>query len=77
MAGLKKQKRIQLVIIAAVLLIAATGLVIYAARDAFEFFRSPTDITTNPPEIGERFRLGGLVKDGTVQREEGWARSVS
>ncbi len=67
MAGLKKQKRIQLVVIAAVLLTVASGLVIYAARDAFEFFRSPSDIASDPPRPNERFRLGGLVKEGTWQ----------
>ena len=70
MAGLKKKRRIQLVAIAAVFLTVATGLVIYAGRDAFEFFRSPSDIASFPPREGERFRLGGLVKEGSWDRGE-------
>lgn len=65
MAGLKKQRRVQLVVVAVCLLVAATGLVIYAAQDAFQFFRAPSDLAEHPPRPGEVFRLGGLVKDGT------------
>ncbi|MEM9780374.1 MAG: cytochrome c maturation protein CcmE [Pseudomonadota bacterium] len=68
MAGLKKRRRIQLVMVGGILLTIATGLVIYAGRDAFEFFRSPSDIAEDPPRPGERFRLGGLVKEDTWQR---------
>jgi cytochrome c-type biogenesis protein CcmE len=72
--GLKKRRRIQLVAIAAVLLAAATALVGYAMRDGIEFFRSPTQVASEPPRAGERFRLGGLVADGTVVREAGEVR---
>ena len=68
MAGLKKRRRIQLVMVGGILLTIATGLVIYAGRDAFEFFRSPSDIAEDPPRPGERFRLGGLVKEDTWER---------
>lgn len=69
--GLKKRRRIQLVVIGAVMLVAATGLVGYAMRDGIEFFRSPSQITEHPPIAGERFRLGGLVEDGSVTRGAG------
>ena len=65
MAGLKKKRRIQLIAVATVLLAIAAGLGIYAGRDAFEFFRSPSQIALDPPRPGERFRLGGLVKEGS------------
>ena len=47
--GLKKRRRIQLVIAGAVLLTAATGLVGYAMRDGIEFFRSPSQLASQPP----------------------------
>ena len=72
--GLKKRRRIQLVIVAAVLLAAATGLVGYAMRDGIEFFRSPSQLAGQPPAPGERFRLGGLVADGSVVRDGGEVR---
>lgn len=67
--GLKKRRRIRLVAIAALLLVAATGLVGYAMRDGIEFFRSPSQLAGHPPREGERFRLGGLVEEGSVVRE--------
>jgi cytochrome c-type biogenesis protein CcmE len=72
--GLRKRRRIQLVAIAAVLLAAATAIVGYAMRDGIEFFRSPSQVAAEPPAPGERFRLGGLVAEGTVAREGGEVR---
>jgi cytochrome c-type biogenesis protein CcmE len=69
--GLKKRRRIQLVIIAAVLLTTATAVVGYALRDGIEFFRSPSQVAADPPRAGERFRLGGLVEAGSVARGQG------
>ena len=66
--GLRKRRRIQMVIAAAVMLAAATGIVGYAMRDGIEFFRSPSQLATHPPRDGERFRLGGLVEEGSVER---------
>jgi len=72
--GLKKRRRIQLVIAAAALLVVATGLVGYAMRDGIEFFRSPSQVAAAPVPDGERFRLGGLVAEGSVTRDGGEVR---
>jgi cytochrome c-type biogenesis protein CcmE len=72
--SLKKRRRIQLVVAAAVLLASATALVGYAMRDGIEVFRSPSQLATHPPRHGERFRLGGLVAEGSVVRDGGEVR---
>ncbi len=69
--GLRKRRRIQLVAVGAVLLALATGIVGYAMRDGIEFFRSPSQIAADPPRADERFRLGGLVEEGSVARGRG------
>jgi cytochrome c-type biogenesis protein CcmE len=69
--GLKKRRRIRLVFVGALLLAAATALVGYAMRDGIEFFRSPSQLASDPPRDGERFRLGGLVAEGSVTRAGG------
>jgi cytochrome c-type biogenesis protein CcmE len=69
--GLKKRRRIQAAAIAAVLLAIGAGLVGYAMRDGIEFFRSPSQIASHPPRAGERFRLGGLVEEGSLVLGEG------
>ena len=69
--GLRKRRRIQLIAIGAAMLVAATALVGYGMRDGIEFFRSPSQIVAAPPPAGERFRLGGLVEEGSVARDGG------
>ncbi|MES2914620.1 MAG: cytochrome c maturation protein CcmE [Pseudomonadota bacterium] len=71
MKGLKKQRRVQVIALAALALIGATTLVGYAMRDGINFFRSPTQVMEDPPGSGERFRIGGLVVEGSVRRGEG------
>jgi cytochrome c-type biogenesis protein CcmE len=69
--GLKKRRRIRLIAAGAVLLAAATALIGYGLRDGIEFFRSPSQMSGHPPRDGERFRLGGLVEEGTLVRGDG------
>ncbi|UWQ93107.1 cytochrome c maturation protein CcmE [Aliisedimentitalea scapharcae] len=71
MKNLKKQRRIQVIIVAAVALVVATGLIGYAMRDGINFFRAPSQIAEAPPEASEVFRIGGLVEEGTLVRGQG------
>jgi cytochrome c-type biogenesis protein CcmE len=69
--GLKKKRRIQLIVAAVVFLAGATGLIGYAMRDGISYFRTPTEMVSAPPGPSERFRIGGLVKKGTLVRGQG------
>ena len=69
--GLKKTRRIQIVVVAFVALALSTALIGYAMQDGINFFRSPTQVSTEPPHQGEVFRLGGLVEAGSLIRNEG------
>ena len=71
MKGLKKKRRIQIIVLAFIALALATGLVGYAMRDGINFFRSPSQIMAELPQPGEVFRLGGLVEEGTLVRDSG------
>ncbi|MCU0815640.1 MAG: cytochrome c maturation protein CcmE [Cypionkella sp.] len=68
MKGLKKQRRIQIIILAFVALAMSTALIGYAMRDGINFFRSPTQVVEDPPTPGEVFRIGGLVEEGSIVR---------
>ncbi|SHK82575.1 cytochrome c-type biogenesis protein CcmE [Roseovarius marisflavi] len=71
MKSLKKKRRIQVVAIAAVALVAATALIGYGMRDGINFFRAPTQVLAEPPGPNEVFRIGGLVEEGSLKRGEG------
>jgi cytochrome c-type biogenesis protein CcmE len=71
MRGLKKKRRIQIIIVAFVALAVSTALIGYGMRDGINFFRSPTQVAEEPPAPNEVFRLGGLVEDGTLVRGQG------
>ena len=68
MKGLKKKRRIQVILLAFVASIGATALIGYGFRDGINFFRSPSQVMTDPPRSGEVFRLGGLVEEGSLLR---------
>ncbi|MCA0995709.1 MULTISPECIES: cytochrome c maturation protein CcmE [Roseobacteraceae] len=75
--SLKKQRRIQIVALAAVALVVSTALIGYAMRDGINFFRSPSQIVEAPPSPNETFRIGGLVEEGSLVRGQGHEISFS
>lgn len=71
MKGLKKKRRIQIIALAAIALVVSTALIGYAMRDGINFFRSPTQVAEAPPSPNEVFRIGGLVAQGSLVKNEG------
>jgi cytochrome c-type biogenesis protein CcmE len=65
----RKQRRFGLIATAIGVLGIAAGLVLYAMRDAIVFFHAPADVAAKGVQPGTRFRLGGLVKEGSVKRD--------
>ncbi|MEP1198621.1 MULTISPECIES: cytochrome c maturation protein CcmE [unclassified Tateyamaria] len=66
MKSLKKQRRIQIIALAAVALTLSTVLIGYAMRDGINFFRAPSQVIAEPPGPNEVFRIGGLVEEGSL-----------
>jgi cytochrome c-type biogenesis protein CcmE len=65
----RKQKRLALIGTVGGVLFTAVLLVMFALRDEIVFFYSPSDILIeNKAKPGERFRLGGLVKKGSIEK---------
>ena len=71
MKGLKKKRRIQIILITFLALAISTGLIGYAMRDGINFFRSPSQVVAAPPPPNEVFRIGGLVETGSLVRGQG------
>ena len=70
MKNIKKQRRIQIIVVALVALTLSTGLIGYALKDGINFFRAPSQVIAEPPEPSEVFRIGGLVTEGSIVRGE-------
>lgn len=70
MRSLKKQRRIQIVVVAAVALVLSSAMIGYAMRDGINYFRSPSQLAAEPIRAGDTFRLGGLVANGSLKHGE-------
>ena len=66
---LRKQQRLALVLLALLLVGGATGLVLTALNDKVAFFVTPSDVANRNVSAGKNFRLGGLVVEGSIQRQ--------
>jgi len=64
----RKQKRASLLIAALAVLGSAAGLVLYALSDTIVFFFTPAEVMARSIEPDTRFRLGGLVAEGSLRR---------
>lgn len=64
----KAQRRLMITLAAGVVLVGAAALAMTAMRDAMVFFYSPAMVAENPPQAGQRVRVGGLVLEGSVER---------
>ena len=77
MKGLKKQRRIQVIALAAVAMAASFAAFYLAAPDALQYFRSPSEVAAKAPGPNETFRIGGLVEEGSLVRGQGAAITFS
>jgi cytochrome c-type biogenesis protein CcmE len=69
----RKQRRAALIATGVGILALATLLVLFALRDTIVFFHAPSDVFEKKIAAGERFRLGGLVVQGSLKRGRGTA----
>lgn len=69
----RKQRRLVLIGSSLGVLALAAVLVLSALKDSIVFFNSPTDVVEKNVQPGSRIRLGGLVKEGSLQRGDNLA----
>ena len=62
-------------LIAVLLILAGVGvsstIAFYSLQENLLYFQSPSELAQQPIPPGRQFRLGGLVKPGSVARDEG------
>lgn len=64
----RKKRRLILIASCGAVLAVAVGLILSAMSGSIVFFRSPSEVEAQGVAPGTRFRLGGLVKDGSFKR---------
>ena len=69
----RRQRRLALIGAALGVLALAVALVLGALRESIVFFNSPTDVVEKQVKPGIRIRIGGLVREGSVERGDGLA----
>lgn len=67
----RKQKRLSVIVAGLAFLAAAAGLTFYALGQKASYFYMPADLATAHVEPGQRIRLGGLVEEGSIRRDQG------
>jgi cytochrome c-type biogenesis protein CcmE len=66
----RRQRRLSLIGGALATVALAVALVLVALKDSVVFFNSPTDLVVKRVGAGQRMRVGGLVKEGSLWRGE-------
>ena len=69
-----KRKRLWLLVGSLGVLCVAAALVLTALKDNIVFFYSPSRLAEKHVTAGHRFRIGGLVENGSVHKEGSEAR---
>jgi cytochrome c-type biogenesis protein CcmE len=64
-----RHKRFAMIAAGVAALGIAAALVLNAFRSNLVFFFTPTEIAANEAPVGQNFRVGGMVVEGSVQRE--------
>ena len=65
-----RQKRIALIVGGLAVLAIAAVLVLNALNSNIALYISPTDVAAGKAPQGKAFRIGGMVKEGSIQRKE-------
>ena len=68
-AATRKTRRLYMVLTGMTMLGVAAGLTLFAVRDSLVFFYTPSEIAERDVKAGQRIRLGGLVAEGSVEKD--------
>lgn len=64
-----RQRRLLFVAVALVAVVAAAMLITTALRNNIAYFFSPSQVKAGEVSVGKVFRLGGMVRVGSLQRQ--------
>lgn len=65
-----RQKRFIFILLGIAILSSAVGLILYALQNNVSLYFTPTQVYNNEAPQGRNFRIGGLVVEGSLKREQ-------
>ena len=65
-----RKQRLLVVLFVVLFSSAAVGLVVYALRGNINLFYPPAEVAAGKAPAGQPIRVGGMVKEGSVQRSD-------
>lgn len=65
----RQKKHVAIVVGVLVVVVAIAALVLNALNSNIALFISPTDVAAGKAPAGKAFRIGGMVKEGSLKRE--------
>ncbi len=65
----RRHKRLGFIALGLSALFIATAFILSAFKSNIVFFFSPTQVASKEAPVGRTFRIGGLVEQGTLKRE--------
>ena len=70
----RRQKRLMVVSAIVLIIAGAVGLMLYALNQNIDLFYTPSEVIEgkegNIPQVGQRLRIGGMVVEGSVKRDQ-------
>ena len=64
-----RRKKLGIILFVALGLSLAVGFTLYALSQNINMFFTPTQVAQGEVPDGQHFRIGGMVKDGSIERE--------
>ncbi|MCW8347623.1 cytochrome c maturation protein CcmE [Vibrio sp. ZSDZ65] len=70
----RRKKRLGIILAIFIGISATVGLILYALNQNMDLFYTPTELVNgkpdgSKPEVGQRLRIGGMVVEGSVRRD--------
>ena len=65
-----RRKKLTIILFIAAGLSVAIGLSLYALSNTVDLFFTPTQVAAGEVESGRRIRIGGMVKEGSVEHSQ-------
>ena len=65
----RKQTRLTIILASLAIASCAVALVLFAVRDTIVFFYTPSEIASKNLAVNTRYRMGGLVELGSLQKD--------